>query len=1194
MKSNLTKVLGMVAALLACLPLLPVPASAATQQWSAEPVPSRTDFALGPGGVDVRDMAVAADGTTVYVAPGDSLSGNTVYKSTNAGMSWTALAAPMKSDFVALAPDDAAIVGIAGQNTPAVYISTDGGSTWSSLGTPQESGRTAAAAIYDIAISAASTGIHYVAVAGSAGGGGADIWYFNLGSAAPVWKSTGALAGFSGANMIKAIAFSPGFSSDSTLAALSIKDNVSVTFDLLNLASNQWNASAGFTGYPVTVATGSGITGLTSASISLSPKYLASNADTRLAFLGLTVSGDAAAAATSGLYRLQDTNVSRLQTGASIHSVSFDGFNLVAGAYDSTAVYNSTDSLATMPTVNVAPALKRPGGENKVVVAWAGGKVVAGTSGNESAFAISRNQGKDFNDISLIDTAMTNVRDVAVSADGSKVYLATDDGSDLSLWRKTSSWERVLSQQSTVNYIVRTAPEDANAVYVAKKNGATVYYTSDGGETGWLARTCGINVHDLAIGSADIAYALSSDGKVAKTSDAGFTWLDTKATGLNSGAMITSASPNTLLVGSQDGFVAYSTDGSGSWTKISRVLERNAGNIQVVADTAFATNKTIYAASDTVRQNIKKWVIGTSSDWSDIFNATLSGGVYGLAMGGRTLYALEFSPYTNQSTLWLCLAPATATSTSSSWSAKSTSTTTDANDTTVHLNATPQALRASSINNLWAVKTNGTKKLYRFTALLTGLTLGTPKVGFVNPVNAITGVANDMVFNWSRLSPATEYELDIALDNAFNELIATVTVPSELSTVVVTVGPNQTGTARVNFIPGTSYYWRVRVTQPLYSLYSEVRKFSIASLTALTLDLLTPANGGTGISRTPSFSWSPVAGVTEYRFVLADNFKLASPLVDITLGSTAFAMSQELDHGKTYYWSVKAITPSESGGSVLANFTVEAKPAEPLPPVIVKQAPPPVIQLPPPPPPATTIVTSPPPPPPPAPVTPDYVRTAAIVGTVLLAGVLTLIARTFRKARVRVAEVKPQEEAQPVSFAAETFLWMLTAAEKDNRILSAEEEHALGQIIAAKIRNLARAQLIYRTSPKEADVLLNLWSRYGSRDETSQYLTRSFRQDKNNVIEFLKCYLPVHEGGENDILRAGAFSRIQYDSVAKVVAPDNVLDALKRLYGPELDMLAERGVSDSLDKAIAYQFTRIHRSVKSKTAAGAKAGDYAR
>ncbi|GAI14870.1 unnamed protein product, partial [marine sediment metagenome] len=62
------------------------------------------------------------------------------------------------------------------------------------------------------------------------------------------------------------------------------------------------------------------------------------------------------------------------------------------------------------------------------------------------------------------------------------------------------------------------------------------------------------------------------------------------------GTTIVSTSQDNLLVGSQDGYVAYSTDGNSSWTDIDEVLQNGAGRVQVIADENFATNRIIYAA----------------------------------------------------------------------------------------------------------------------------------------------------------------------------------------------------------------------------------------------------------------------------------------------------------------------------------------------------------------------------------------------------------------------------------------------------------------------------------------------------------------------------------------------------------------------------------------------------------------------
>lgn len=819
------------------------PALAGPDSWTAEAIPSLTGNVLGPDGLDVRDIAVTRDGETIYAAAGNSVTDNVIYQSNNAGQSWTDLKAPIVADLVAVAPDNANVVAIAKSSTPAVYITTDGGSTWRSVGTVKDDIGAAAAALYDIAISAASNGIHYVAVAGKEEGDLANIWYIQTGSMSADWKETNNLAGLQSIKAIKAVAFSPSFTSDRIIVAVGESENWSINFEILSLSSHSWNAGAGFDGYPIAIVNNDGITGLISASISLEPEYSGTDDTKRIAFVGLTVNGDAKAKAASGIYRLNDTSKNELKTGVNIHSVAFNGANLIAGAYDGNNIYRCSNPTAKNPSVSPVPFLKRPGGENRVVVAWAGNDAVAGTSGNESAFAISRNNGQTFNDISLIDTALSNLRDVAISADGSKVYLVTDDGNDLSLWRKVTNWERVLSRPGTANYIVRIAPEDADAIYMAKKDASSIYYSNDGGETEWFTRTCEVDIQDLAIESALVIYALNSEGKVSKSTSTGITWGTAISTKLDedTGHMIASVDRDNLLVGSTNGYVAYSTDGGSSWNKIPKILHHSAGRVQVVADKDFATNKTIYAASDTGGRKIKRWKIGTNTYWAEIFGNVVPGRIYGLVTDSNALYALEFNPQNNQSTLWQCLLPTEATDVSPSWKATSTTTSTDATDTNVFLNARPQALKLNPGGKLWAIKTNDTNRLYSFTDIMAELQLKAPEPEFINPVNAVTGSANEIVFRWDRWSTATEYTLYIALDEDFNKLVTTITEESDQSTIAVPVGPDQEGDTNVNFMPGAIYYWRVRVTQPVYNLYSETRSFAVDTVKTGPTVVIKPA-----------------------------------------------------------------------------------------------------------------------------------------------------------------------------------------------------------------------------------------------------------------------------------------------------------------------------------------------------------------
>lgn len=178
-------------------------------------------------------------------------------------------------------------------------------------------------------------------------------------------------------------------------------------------------------------------------------------------------------------------------------------------------------------------------------------------------------------------------------------------------------------------------------------------------------------------------------------------------------------------------------------------------------------------------------------------------------------------------------------------------------------------------------------------------------------------------------------------------------------------------------------------------------------------------------------------------------------------------------------------------------------------------------------------------------------------------------------------------EGKPISFAAACLTWMRTSEKKtkDDRIFSKSEEQVLEQIIVSRIRDISGDKLLYRDfPPKDARLLLSIWSHYGSRDETEHYLTDSFQSNPENVIEFLKCYMPTSWELESGFPRRGDFEREQYDAVVKVVDPDNILEALEKLYGSKLDSPKYRELDDSLDiyKVIAYQFAHIHYLVKNE------------
>ncbi len=813
-------------ALLAGSFLAAAPAGAEMPSWAAEPVPGRANNVLGPPGIDIRDLAAAGDGLTLYAAAGDSLPGNTLYKSTDGGRSWHALDIPVAADLVAVAPDNAGVVAIAGKEEPAVYISTNGGSGWQSPGTVRPADGIPASAIHAIAVSPARRETRYLAVAGEETGNNGNLWYVTTGGPSSTWEEAGGLPGFRDARAVKAVAFSPAFSTDGLLVTVGESENRSAHAGMFSFLERKWNGHAGFPGYPATVIDADGVNGLASASIVLHPGRGGDGETPPTVFLGLAIDGDAGSRAAGGLYRLAETGATALKTGAGIHSLDFDGSRLVAGGYRSNTVYRSANPLAQTPRVDSSHPLKSPGGEERVVVVSNEAGVVAGTSGNESAVAISGDSGGTFTDVGLVDTTLTHLTDIAITADESRVYLAADDGADFSLWRKTSFWERVLSRPATAGYIVRAAPGDDDAVYLAERNSRTVYFSPDAGKTEWLVRNCNVNIQDLAVASPEAVYALNRVGEVAGSGTAGKVWRAPVPTGLDrdTGHMITSAGPGYLLAGSTNGYVAYSTDGNTSWTRIPQALHGAARKIQVVADNDFATNKVIYAASSKETQKIKKWTIGGSGGWTEITGSVVPGGVYGLAADSGVLYALEFDPYRNRSALWRLLSPATA-GTTPEWKVYRT-----APDSGVRFDAAPRALKLSSMGKLWAIATGEKEQPYSLTDVMTELALESPKPGFISPVNPVTGIASEVSFRWRRWDAAAGYRLEIALDPGFTRSVTRLAIDSEQSTVTVRMGPEREGDRKVHFNPGTRYYWRVKVTRPRLNLYTETRSFGIETL----------------------------------------------------------------------------------------------------------------------------------------------------------------------------------------------------------------------------------------------------------------------------------------------------------------------------------------------------------------------------
>jgi len=868
---TLSKIWGvsLVVAVIASLLVGAIPAFAGTNSWGTETIPSTTGKVIVEDD-NIVDMAVAANGSTIYTTLYDSVNSDPfVFKSTDAGKKWSDVskaewdADGVTTDFIAVSPSDPDIVAFVDRGTWVVWLSTNGGSSWNDLGSPTDGdGSNTINYMMDIAISPKVSGVSYVTVAGSDSSNYAAVYYFDTGKAAPKWRiatrntddwEVGLFVGDEASwSYARAVAFSPNFASDRIMGVVVYDtNNDDILFEAASFAAKSWNEDVGgYDDYPVAIDD-DGVDELLWASIAFDADYLGSDSSSRLVFVG--TDQDNGEFTPGGIFRLSDTSVDSLKDGVRIHSVAYNSAadKLVAGAAESNSVYRLASASTSDSAPSGASTYKKPGVNDfsdNVTVAWSGNNVVAGAGGADGAFAVSRDDGKSFNDISLVNTPMGALTDVAISADGAKKYLAVnDDNNVFMLWRYDGAWEKVfdLGGPDTIEISVRPAPEDFAKMYVFLQGEDDLFYTSDGGETKWTLRFTESDVQDLAVESADVIYvAAEGSAEVQKSNNGGFLWDDAVDTGNDDdNYMLDSLGKDKLILGSVSGDVAYSTDGNANWATLGEEVG-DSGNTQVTAS-GLASGDFIYASTsgDGVgdeAEGVYRWTIGTSTSWDDIIaddlatydedgDPVLEFAAYGIELSKGTLYVLgvDLNGAAGEavSAIWRTLGPSTATDLST-WSFKETD-----EDDTISLTTSPQALRVSTGSiKLWAVDT-GTgddADLYSFTDTLADAspTLVGPATAAKVRINPVTGRAQDVTFTWSRLSNAKEYDLKIALDKDFTQVARTENKASTDATVAVILGPFS---SEVEWQDGMTYYWRVRVSSdgPLYSQYSETRTFTI-------------------------------------------------------------------------------------------------------------------------------------------------------------------------------------------------------------------------------------------------------------------------------------------------------------------------------------------------------------------------------
>lgn len=414
----------------------------------------------------------------------------------------------------------------------------------------------------------------------------------------------------------------------------------------------------------------------------------------------------------------------------------------------------------------------------------------------------------------------------------------------------------------------------------------------------------------LFIGSYNGSY-----GWVYGTTNSGFLYSEGAPAGsqsLNSIAL----SPNyeedeSILIGNTNGWVYWSDDNGISFEPLpaDATSPPLTGLITVAFDPDFDSNNTVYADSNDADKGVRRFIIGTSTDWESIDSALPDGAMLNQLMlaSDGTLYAANSKA---DGGMERCLNPT-----------YSLGPTFETVTRDLSNGATLCGLRQSG-HRLWSIDTTNIRLMTFNDTLISPVTMTSPDNLASGTGSLIDHTVRNVSLDWETLEGATSYQWQCDHDTDLSS------VPSGFE------DSTQASSARLSTLESaTTYYWRVRANAPVLSPWSDKRSFTTSLDTeAVVLRLETPEAGTSGVPIKPVFQWTAVVGADAYELMVSTDANFANPSIikkdDYALSATAWKCDLRLDYDTTYYWKVRAIsTNSRSAWSAVGAFTTESPPA---------------------------------------------------------------------------------------------------------------------------------------------------------------------------------------------------------------------------------------------------------------------------
>jgi len=907
---------------------IPTPATATPDvaEWSTVDIP--TDGKPGnwvlADGSDVRHLTMAIDGT-IYAYANPSGTSYTLFKSNDGGFSWE-YTGKVKDDVgdIATSPDDVDVIYYA--TSSGVYRSTDAGDSFTPLAS--NPGGAGSDNIEITSIDVFPLDNKYIIAVGtrdtdSLEYGGVYILDENQPFAS--WIDTDL-----GSYDVYAIAFSPNFESDQQMVAM-VTDEAD-TLATTTIDGDGWNQTVGDAVIEGVIPD--------SAAIAFPSDYNSDvTAGDYVQFIAIDAEDD-----NGDVYMIEGVEAPDLsvatdlniasdygQSNADVTSLAVSGksttAHLLAGAANSAQIYYSTNG-GTKWEVSSKP----PTGESKTYVLMAadfaqGGRAYAATSGSNSAVSYTTDGGITWNQVGLIDTSISSIVDLAISPNYSQdntIFMLTWGG-EHSLWRSLNEgerWERIysstLADVDCIDLIELPPQYDSQVVYIAGSSDGSpaIWKSTDNGQE-FKHRSVPFTIDTWAVADDKTLFIGSYDGSnglVYRTTNSGLSYSTGAVAGsqsLNSIAL----SPNydrdeTILVGNTNGWVYWSNDNGNSFEPLPQDATSApfTGTITVAFDPEYSENNTIYAASDTAGESIYRFNTDTGTSWKKIDSTLPEGGMIDqLRVSAEgTLYATNFKA---DGGMERSLNP--------TYSLGPTfETVTHGLDDGVTLGGL-----WLSDHQLWSIDTTNSRLMIYTDSLAEPVILSSPQDKAQGIGTIVNHTISNVGLDWEVAEGATEYQWQLDHEKDFSS------VPAGFE------GNTEASQAKLPVLElATTYYWRVRATEPVLSPWSAKWSFTTSLGSEIVAPILyTPEAGASGVPLKPIFQWSAIAGADSYELLVStdasfDNLSIAK-VDDDALTTTAWQYDLGLKYNTTYYWKVRACSSdSYSAWSAVSAFTTESPP----------------------------------------------------------------------------------------------------------------------------------------------------------------------------------------------------------------------------------------------------------------------------